>query len=58
MKLYRHFSANSVLLTPLPFIRELSMEAYLIENEAVLRLNDDDLSEVQIIASELPIPRG
>jgi hypothetical protein len=42
----------------MPFIRELSMEAYLIENEAVLRLNDDDLSEVQVIDSELPIVNG
>jgi hypothetical protein len=42
----------------MPFIRELSMEAYLIENEAVLRLNDDDLSEVQIIKSELPVVNG
>jgi hypothetical protein len=58
MKLYRHVTANSILLKPLPFIRELSMEAYLIENEAVLRLNDDDLSEAQVIASELPILEG
>jgi hypothetical protein len=41
----------------MPFIRELSMEAYLIENEAVLRLNDDDLSEVQVIDSELPVAK-
>jgi hypothetical protein len=40
MKLYRHVTANSVLL------------------EAVLRLNDDDLSNVQIIASELPVAKG
>jgi hypothetical protein len=58
MKLYRHVTANSILLKPMPFIRELSMEAYLIENEAVLRLNDDDFSEVQIIDSELPVPKG
>src|ERR1022692_3961217 len=58
MKLYRHVTANSILLKAMPFIRELSMEAYLIENEAVLRLNDDDLSEAQIIASELPIVEG
>jgi len=58
MKLYRHVTANSILLKRMPFIRELSMEAYLIENEAVLRLNDDDLSEVQVIDSELPIANG
>ena len=55
MKLYRHVTANSILLKPRPFNRELSMEAYLIENEAVLKLNDDDLSDVQIIDSELPL---
>lgn len=38
MKLYRHVTANSVLLTPMPFVRELSMEAYLIENEAVFTI--------------------
>ena len=46
MRLYRHFTANEEKIEEFPFKRELSMEAYLIENESVLALDDDTFSEV------------
>jgi hypothetical protein len=58
MKLYTHFSANNVLLKEMPFKRELAMEAYLIENESILKLNEDDLGQVQIISDELTINKA
>lgn len=58
MKLFTHFTANNIKLKEMPFIRELSMEAYLIENEDVLSLDDENLSDVEIIDSELSIKQG
>ena len=58
MQLFRHLSANAVQLDPFPFTRELSMAAYLVENESVLRLDNDSLSSVQIIETELSIKQG
>lgn len=41
MQLFRHLSANAVQLEPFPFKRELSMAAYVVENEGVLALDRD-----------------
>ena len=57
MRIYRHLTANDVYLEPFPFKRELSMEAYLIDNEEVLAL-DDVFSNVEIIDAELSLKQG
>lgn len=56
MQLYRHLTANHVALKEMPFLRELSMEAYLIENSDVLALDEDDLADVSISDAEVPLP--
>ncbi|NLY01692.1 MAG: hypothetical protein GXY83_36875 [Rhodopirellula sp.] len=58
MRIYRHLTANAMYLEPFPFKRELAMEAYLSENEGVLALDDDVLSDVELIDSELSIKDG
>ncbi|MDJ0845055.1 hypothetical protein [Crocosphaera sp.] len=58
MQLLKHLTANNIKLNPYPFIRELSMEAYLIENESVLLLDNDDFSEIEIIDVELTLKDG
>lgn len=58
MKLYTHMSANNILLSRFPFIRELAMEAYLIENENVLALSDDDFGQVELLDHELAVRAG
>lgn len=55
MKLFRHLSVNEELLEPFPFKRELSMEAYLIENEDVLAIGD--LRDVSIIQEEVTLKK-
>jgi hypothetical protein len=55
MQIFRHFTANDVQLEPFPFKRELSMEAYIIENERVLGLDSDTFSNVEIIETELTL---
>ena len=58
MRIYRHLTANDVRLEPFPFRRELSMEAYLIENEGVLGLDEDVFSVVEIVEAELSLKDG
>ncbi|MCL2233192.1 MAG: hypothetical protein FWB99_08960 [Treponema sp.] len=58
MKLYAHFSANSITLQKMDFKRELAMEGYLIENEKILQLDEDDFGDVQIIDDELSVKGG
>ena len=58
MQIFSHFTANEVQLEPFPFKRELSMEAYLIENEGVLSLDQDTFSNVEIVVDELHVTAG
>ena len=58
MQLLKHFTANNIRLSPYPFIRELSMEAYLIENESVLLLDNENFSDIEIIDVELSLKHG
>jgi len=57
MKIYRHITVNDVRLEAFPFKRELSMEAYLIDNEQVLALDDDIFSNAEVIAAEVQLER-
>ncbi|WP_107666385.1 hypothetical protein [Cyanothece sp. BG0011] len=58
MQLLKHLTANNIKLNPYSFIRELSMEAYLIENESVLLLDNDNFSDIEIIDVELTLKDG
>ncbi len=58
MQIYKHLTVNNIKLEEMPFPRELTMEAYLIENESVLSLGDENLSNVEIIDAELPLSEG
>ena len=58
MRILRHLTANSEQFTTFPFKRELSMQAYLIENESVLCLDDDVFASVEIIEEELSLAHG
>ncbi len=55
MQIFRHLTANSINLKPFDFHRELSMEAYLIENPNILCLDDENFCEVNIVCDELPL---
>ena len=57
MKILRHFTANEEQLVKFDFRRELSMEAYLVENEGVLAL-DEPFTDVNVVAEELTLKQG
>jgi hypothetical protein len=56
MKLFTHFSAKNVHLQEMPFRSELVMQAYILENENVLEV--DDGGGAEIIDYELPLEKG
>ncbi|PLR75568.1 hypothetical protein CU633_20535 [Bacillus sp. V3-13] len=58
MRVFKHVTANDISLRPLPFLRELSMESYLVENESILKLDESDFSDVSIIDVELTLKNG
>lgn len=59
MRIYRHLTVNDIQLEEFPFRRELSMEAYLIDNEGVLALDDDDtFNNIEFIDAEVFLAEG
>lgn len=58
MQIFRHLTINDIQLEEFPFKRELSMEAYLIENESVLSLDADTFNNVEIVEAELTLKQG
>jgi hypothetical protein len=58
MQIHKHLTANNIQLEPMPFLRELSMAAYLIENEGVLALDSEVFSNVEIVETELALKQG
>lgn len=58
MDLHKHISTNNVSLKSFPFKRELSMEAYLIENPTVLSMESEGFKDVEILDCELPLLSG
>lgn len=58
MEIFRQITANNIELKPYPFIKELAMEAYLIENEDVLKLDTDNFAEVNILDAEIALKGG
>lgn len=58
MKFFRHVTANTTKLVEFPFFRELAMEAYLIENQEVLSLDNGDFEEVTVLDAEIALKAG
>jgi hypothetical protein len=54
MYIHKHVTANNLKLKPYPFIREIAMEAYLVENEEVLTLAEG-FESVEIIDCEIAL---
>lgn len=58
MFIHKHVTANQIELTEFPFRRELSMEAYILENESVLSLGAAGFGDVAVIDTEVSIEDG
>jgi len=58
MEIFRQITANNIKLKEYPFLKELAMEAYLIENEDILRLDTEDFADVTVLDAEIALKSG
>lgn len=58
MELFRQITANNIELKEYPFLKELAMEAYLMENEDILKLDALNFSEVTVVDAEIALREG
>lgn len=58
MEIFRQITANNIELKEYPFLKELAMEAYLIENEDVLKLDAENFAEVTVLDAEIALKQG
>ncbi len=58
MKIFKQITANNIELNPYPFKKELAMEAYLIENEEILALDNDNFTEAAVLDEEIALKKG
>lgn len=55
-QIFHHFTANALKTAPFPFPSETVMEAYLIDNPAVLALDEEDYADTEILDNQLSLP--
>ena len=58
MKIFKQVTANNIELKPYPFRRELAMEAYLVENEEILTLDNENFTDVAVLDEEVSLKNG
>ncbi len=58
MEIYRQITANNIELKEYPFLKELAMEAYLLENEEILQLDNSNFSDVTVLDAEIALKGG
>lgn len=58
MKIFKQITANNIELASYPFKKELAMEAYLIENEEILALDNENFTEVAVLDEEIALKKG
>ena len=58
MEIFRQITANNIALKEYPFWKELAMEAYLLENEEILKLDNQNFNEVEILDAEIALKKG
>lgn len=58
MEIFRQITANNIELKPYPFLKELAMEAYLMENEDILKLDTENFADVTVLDAEIALKSG
>ena len=58
MEIFKQITANGITLNEYPFIKELAMEAYLLENEDILKLDKTNFDSVSVIDEEIALKKG
>jgi len=58
MEIFRQVTANNISMKSYPFWKELAMEAYLLENEEILKLDEQNFSDVAVVDAEIALKKG
>lgn len=58
MEIFRQITANNIAMKSYPFWKELAMEAYLLENEDILNLDEQNFSDVTVVEAEIALKKG
>jgi hypothetical protein len=58
MEIFKQIIANGITLNEYPFIKELAMEAYLLENGDILKLDKTNFDSVSVLDEEIALKRG
>lgn len=58
MEIFRQITANNIELKSYPFLKELAMEAYLMENEDILKLDTENFADVTVLDAEIALKSG
>ena len=58
MEIFRQITANNIELKEYPFLKELAMEAYLLENEEILKLDNNNFNDVTVLDAEIALKSG
>lgn len=58
MEIFRQITANNIELKEYPFLKELAMEAYLLENEEILKLDNNNFSDITVLDAEIALKSG
>lgn len=58
MNIFKQVTANNILLESYPFFKELAMEAYIMENESILKLDNDNFSQPEVVDVEIALKKG
>lgn len=53
MNIFRQITANNIIIQEYDFLKELAMEAYLLENEDILKLDNENFNEVRTLDAEV-----
>ncbi|NOQ24594.1 MAG: hypothetical protein GQ564_04455 [Bacteroidales bacterium] len=58
MEIFKQITANNIELKEYPFLKELAMEAYLIENEDILKLDNENFADIVVLDAEIALKGG
>ena len=58
MEIFKQITANGITLNEYPFRKELAMEAYLLENEDILKLDKDNFENISVLDAEIALKKG
>ena len=58
MQIFKQITANGITLSEFPFVKELAMSAYLLENGDILKLDNTNFDNISVLDEEIALKQG